>query len=93
MTHENPMGLDGFEFVEFASHEPEKLAALFTKLHFTAIAKHRTKQVTLYRQGQVNFILNQEPDSYAMHFAKEHGPLRVDSYFRLKDESGRPARP
>lgn len=83
--HDNPMGLDGFEFVEFASQEPEKLAALFEKLHFTAIAKHRTKQVTLYRQGQVNFILNQEPNSYAMHFAKEHGPCACAMAFRVKD--------
>jgi len=83
--HDNPMGLDGFEFVEFASHEPEKLAALFEKLHFTAIAKHRTKQVTLYRQGQVNFILNQEPNSYAMHFAKEHGPCACAMAFRVTD--------
>jgi 4-hydroxyphenylpyruvate dioxygenase len=83
--HDNPMGLDGFEFVEFATLEPEKLIALFEKLHFTAIAKHRTKQVTLYRQGQVNFILNQEPNSYAMHFAKEHGPCACAMAFRVKD--------
>lgn len=82
---DNPMGLDGFEFVEFASQEPEKLAALLEKLHFTPIAKHRSKQVTLYRQGQVNFILNQEPGSFAMQFAKEHGPSACAMAFRVKD--------
>ncbi|MCS5712412.1 4-hydroxyphenylpyruvate dioxygenase [Candidatus Berkiella aquae] len=84
-ARDNPMGLDGFEFVEFASQEPEKLAALFERLHFTPIAKHRSKNVLLYRQGQVNFILNQESQSYAMAFAKEHGPCACAMAFRVKD--------
>ena len=57
-THDNPMGLDGFEFVEFASNEPQKLASFFEHLGFTLIAKHRSKKVSLYRQGKINFIIN-----------------------------------
>ncbi|MBI2792659.1 MAG: 4-hydroxyphenylpyruvate dioxygenase [Gammaproteobacteria bacterium] len=83
--HENPMGLDGFEFVEFASNKPEALEKYFTQFGFTAIAKHRSKQVTLYRQGQINFIVNKEPNSHASQFAKEHGPCACAMAFRVKD--------
>jgi 4-hydroxyphenylpyruvate dioxygenase len=71
---ENPMGLDGFEFVEFASPEPGVLEQVFHLLGFEAVARHRSKNVTLYRQGDINFILNEEPDSRAAYFAQEHGP-------------------
>ena len=55
---ENPAGLCGFEFIEFAGPEPEKVAAVFELLGFTRVAVHRSKQVDLYRQGGINFILN-----------------------------------
>ena len=70
---ENPMGLDGFEFVEFAAPDPSALVNVFTCLGFQAVAKHRSKNVTLYRQGGINFILNEEPGSPAAFFAEEHG--------------------
>jgi 4-hydroxyphenylpyruvate dioxygenase len=70
----NPMGTDGFEFVEYAHPEPEKLGALFETMGFTKVARHRSKQVTLYRQGDVNFVVNAEPDSFAQAFAAAHGP-------------------
>jgi 4-hydroxyphenylpyruvate dioxygenase len=81
----NPMGTDGFEFVEYASTEPEMLDKLFTNLGFTKIAKHRSKNVYLYRQGGVNFILNAEPDSHAQAFTKEHGPSANAMAFRVKN--------
>ena len=62
---DNPMGLDGFEFVEFASPKPGLLEPVFDKLGFSAIAEHRSKKVKLYRQGGINFILNEEPRSHA----------------------------
>lgn len=71
---ENPMGLCGFEFVEFASPTPNVLEPLFEKMGFTLVAKHRSKDVLLYRQGGINFIVNREPKSRAMYFANEHGP-------------------
>ena len=82
---ENPMGLDGFEFVEFASPEPGILEPVFHLLGFEAVAKHRSKNVTLYRQGGINFILNEEPGSLAGYFAQEHGPGACGMAFRVKD--------
>ena len=82
---ENPMGLDGFEFVEFASPTPGILEPVFDLLGFTAVAKHRSKNVTLYRQGNINFILNEEKDCYASYFAEEHGPCACGMAFRVKD--------
>ena len=82
---ENPMGLDGFEFVEFASPTPGVLEPVFELLGFTLVAKHRTKQAVLYRQGGINFIINNEPNSYAAYFAEEHGPSACGMAFRVKD--------
>ena len=73
-TFENPMGIDGFEFVEFASPEPEKLHAYFKMLGFTAVARHKTRKITNYRQGDCTFLINEDPDSFAAEFAKQHGP-------------------
>ncbi|MFZ6688646.1 4-hydroxyphenylpyruvate dioxygenase [Undibacterium sp. SXout11W] len=84
-TWENPMGTDGFEFIEYAAPDPKALGELFVTMGFTAIAKHRTKDVTLYRQGNVNFIINAEPDSFAQKFARKHGPSVCAFAFRVKD--------
>ena len=80
---DNPMGLQGFEFVEFASTEPQVLEALFTKLGFTHVANHRSKDVALYRQGDINFIINREPKSPASYFAQEHGAGACSMGFRV----------
>jgi len=82
---DNPLGTDGFEFVEYCSPEPEKLGALFEQMGFTAIARHRSKAVTLYRQGEVNFVLNSEPGSFAADFACQHGPSACAMAFRVAD--------
>ena len=71
---ENPMGLMGFEFVEFASPTPNVLEPVFERMGFTKVATHRSKDVVLYRQGEINFIVNNEPRSAASYFAAEHGP-------------------
>ena len=62
---ENPLGTDGFEFVEYTANNTKKLAALFEQLGFFPTARHRSKDVTLYQQGDINFIVNHEPDSFA----------------------------
>ncbi|MDF2766108.1 MAG: hppD [Rhodospirillales bacterium] len=85
MDAANPMGTDGFEFVEYAAPEPERLGALFEQMGFAPVARHRSKRVTLYRQGDVNFILNAEPDSFAQSFARVHGPSVCAMAFRVKD--------
>jgi len=81
----NPMGTDGFEFVEFTGPDVPGLAALFGRMGFTAVAKHRAKDVTLYRQGDVNFVLNAEPDSFAQAFQRVHGPSACAMAFRVAD--------
>jgi 4-hydroxyphenylpyruvate dioxygenase-like putative hemolysin len=82
---DNPMGLMGFEFVEFASPTPGVLEPLFEKMGFTLVARHRSKDVVLYRQGDINFIVNREPRSLAGYFAAEHGPSACGLAFRVKD--------
>ena len=82
---ENPMGLMGFEFVEFASPTPGVLEPVFEALGFTKVAVHRSKDVALYRQGEINFIINNEPRSHAAYFAAEHGPSACGMAFRVKD--------
>ncbi len=82
---ENPMGLMGFEFVEFASPTPNVLEPVFETMGFTLVAKHRSKDVVLYRQGEINFIVNREPKSPAGYFAAEHGPSACGLAFRVKD--------
>ena len=82
---ENPAGLDGFEFLEFAAQDPALVDRVFRQLGFTPIAKHRSKDVTLYRQGHVNFLLNAEPRSPAAFFAEEHEAGACAMGFRVKD--------
>lgn len=84
-TFDNPMGLMGFEFVEFASPTPNVLEPLFEKMGFSLVAKHRSKDVLLYRQGHINFIVNREPKSLAHYFAAEHGASACGLAFRVKD--------
>ena len=82
---ENPMGLMGFEFVEFAAPVANTLEPLFERMGFTLVARHRSKDVVLYRQGGINFIVNREPRSMAGYFAAEHGPSACGLAFRVKD--------
>ena len=82
---ENPMGTDGFEFVEFAAPDPAAMGKVFEQMGFTAVARHRHKDVTLYRQGEINFIVNAEPDSFAQRFARQHGPSVCAIAFRVQD--------
>ena len=82
---DNPMGLRGFEFVEFASPKPNVLEPLFEKMGFSLVARHRSKNVLLFRQGQINFIVNREPKSHAGYFAAEHGPSACGLAFRVED--------
>ncbi|WP_118179992.1 4-hydroxyphenylpyruvate dioxygenase family protein [Paraburkholderia phosphatilytica] len=69
----NPLGTAGLEFVEFAARDPARLATIFGQLGFTAVARHVSKNVTRYTQGEMNFLLNAEPDSFAARYAEEYG--------------------
>jgi len=79
------MGTEGFEFIEYAAPDPAALGRLFESMCFAAVARHRTKNVTLYRQGEINFIINAEPDSFAQRFARLHGPSICAIAFRVQD--------
>lgn len=82
---ENPMGLCGFEFVEFAAPDPTLLEDVFARMGFVHVARHRSKDVDLYRQGGINFLINREPKSPAYYFADEHGPSACGLAFRVQD--------
>ena len=71
---ENPAGLDGFEFIEFSAPEKGVLEPVFEVMGFTKVARHRSKDVELWRQGGINLITNYEPNTPAWYFSREHGP-------------------
>jgi len=88
-TFENPMGIDGFEFVEFAAPagRADELHHLFKRMGFTAVLKHKARPITVYRQNGVNLLVNEDPDSFAADFAKAHGPSACGFAIRFKKPS------
>ncbi|MEJ7746629.1 MAG: 4-hydroxyphenylpyruvate dioxygenase [Luteimonas sp.] len=86
-TFENPMGIDGFEFVEFAAPQGQLLHDYFRKMGFIAALHHKTRPITLYRQGGVNFLVNEAPDSFAADFANAHGPSACGFAIRFQKPS------
>ena len=82
---DNPMGTDGFEFVEYTAPDPELLRSLFARMGFPVTARHRSKNVTLHRQGDINFVINAEPAGFGQQFARAHGPSACAMAFRVKD--------
>jgi 4-hydroxyphenylpyruvate dioxygenase len=81
----NPAGTDGFEFVEFAHPAPDQLAALFRSMGYAEVARHKTKDISLYRQGDINYLLNREPRAHAARFVAEHGPCAPAMAWRVVD--------
>ncbi|MGB7261974.1 MAG: 4-hydroxyphenylpyruvate dioxygenase [Albidovulum sp.] len=81
----NPAGTDGFEFVEFAHPEPEELRTVFTRMGYQLVARHRTKNVELWQQGDITYVLNAAPDSFASRFVAEHGPCAPSMGWRVVD--------
>jgi 4-hydroxyphenylpyruvate dioxygenase len=82
---DNPIGTDGFEFVEYTAPNVGQRHALFEQMGFRAVGRHRSKAVTLYRQGEINFIVNAEPESHGARFGETHGPSACAMAFRVKD--------
>ena len=82
---DNPMGTDGFEFVEYTAPDPQLLRSLFARMGFPVAARHRSKNVTLHRQGDINFVINAEPGGFGQQFARAHGPSACAMAFRVKD--------
>ena len=75
-TFDNPMGIDGFEFVEYTAPQAQlgHLHDYFRKMGFVQVARHKTRPIRTYRQGDCTFLINEDPDSFAARFAAEHGP-------------------
>jgi 4-hydroxyphenylpyruvate dioxygenase len=88
----NPMGTDGFEFVEYTAPDPNLLRGLFERLGFPVVARHRRKNVTLHSQGDINFVINAEPGSFGQRFAEAHGPSVCAMAFRVRDAAAAFAR-
>ena len=84
-AHDNPLGLDGFEFVEFTSPDPEALAGLFTRLGFAHVGNHRSRNIRHYAQGDINFLLNMDEAGQAAEFRQAHGPSASGMAFRVRN--------
>ena len=85
ISDENPVGTDGFEFVEFTHEQPEVLEKLFAQMGYTEVARHKTKAISVWRQGTINYLLNAEPGSHALQFSEEHGPCAPSMAWRVAD--------
>ena len=85
ISDENPAGTDGFEFVEFAHPDPDVLRAVFTRMGYAHVANHKTKAIELWQQGDITYILNADPQSFAARFVEEHGPCAPSMGWRVVD--------
>ena len=85
MTAQNPLGLDGFEFVEFTSPDPAAMKALFEALGFVPASTHPTKAVTRYKQGRINLLVNEETTGHVAEFRAAHGPSANGMAFRVEN--------
>ena len=85
ITVDNPAGTDGFEFVEFAHPQPDELRRVFTQMGYTHVANHKAKKIELWQQGDITYILNAEPESFAARFVEQHGPCAPSMGWRVVD--------
>ena len=85
VSADNPMGTDGFEFVEYAHPKPGELHALFRLMGYVPVARHRTRKITVYRQGDINYLVNEEPGTHGCDFVAAHGPCAPSMAFRVVD--------
>jgi len=83
ITDENPAGTDGFEFVEFSHPDPAQLEALFAQMGYMPVARHKTKAITVWRQGDINYLVNAEPKTHAAEFIEQHGPCAPSMAWRV----------
>lgn len=85
INDENPAGTDGFEFVEFAHPDPDELRQLFARMGYAKTAVHKSKAIELWQQGDITYILNADPDSFAAKFVDDHGPCAPSMGWRVVD--------
>ncbi|QIG80155.1 4-hydroxyphenylpyruvate dioxygenase [Stakelama tenebrarum] len=82
---ENPLGLNGFEFVEFTSPDPDAMARQFEQMGFVPSHRHPTKDITRFKQGRINLMLNRDKEGRVAEFRKAHGPSASAMAFRVGD--------
>ena len=82
---QNPIGLTGFDFIEFAAPDPQALHKLFLAVGMSRLKRHRTKKIDYYQQNDIHFFLNSEPASFAVNFSREHGACASATGWRVKD--------
>ena len=85
ISSDNPAGTDGFEFVEFAHPDPEELRTLFARMGYSHVANHKSCRIELWQQGDITYVLNCDPDSFAARFVAEHGPCAPSMGWRVAD--------
>ncbi|MEP1207478.1 MAG: 4-hydroxyphenylpyruvate dioxygenase [Rhizobiaceae bacterium] len=85
VSKQNPVGTDGFEFVEFAHPDPAELETLFARMGYQPVARHKSKAISVWRQGDINYLINSEPGSHAMEFVDAHGPCASSMAWRVVD--------
>lgn len=85
ITPENPAGTDGFEFVEFAHPDAQVLRDLFSKMGYVQTARHKTKAIEVWQQGDISYVINDEPGSHAHSFVRQHGPCAPSMAWRVVD--------
>jgi 4-hydroxyphenylpyruvate dioxygenase len=84
----NPLGTDGFEFIEFTAPTRDgvrSLQQLFERLGFVAVARHRSKDVTLFKQNDIHFLVNATPYTHFEQFAQAHGPSVCAMGWRVRE--------
>ena len=85
ISKDNPAGTDGFEFVEFAHPEPRALRDLFTMMGYRLTARHKTKDIEIWQQGDITYVINAQPGTHAADFIEEHGPCAPSMGWRVAD--------
>lgn len=85
ISEQNPIGLNGVNFIEYSGPDAQYLNSLFSRLGFKEVSSIHAKNIKLYRQGNVNFILNCEPQTFATQFAQKHGPCICSTGFYVED--------
>jgi 4-hydroxyphenylpyruvate dioxygenase len=85
MAIDNPLGTDGFEFVEFTSPDPDGMIAILERLGFTAYAKHPTKDIIRFKQNDITMLVNRDAAGQGAAFRADHGGSANGMAFRVKD--------
>lgn len=82
---ENPIGLRGIEFTEFASPDTDFMHKVFLAFGFSKLKKHKEKEIYYYNQNDIHFLLNAEKQGFSHNFAKTHGPAICSMGWRVED--------